>query len=189
MKYIIEHLEEGISEWCEIEYKHISSFVGKENLIFTNVTDPEDKERLKDLGRVEEKPARELGYVRCCILDPQAEDILTPHDANAFDFLIFGGILGDYPPKKRTEEELSAKMQDTPKRNLGDIQMATDTAVLCAKMIIYGIPFEEIPFTYDIEIELSEGESVQLPYRYIVQDGKPLLAPGLVEYLQKEDSF
>ena len=35
MKFIIEHLEDEVWEWCILEYRHMSEFVGKENLIFT----------------------------------------------------------------------------------------------------------------------------------------------------------
>ena len=37
MKFIIEHLEKKLFEWCLIEYEHISKIVGKNNLIITNV--------------------------------------------------------------------------------------------------------------------------------------------------------
>ena len=37
MKFIIEHLEPELYDWCLIEYEHISKIVGKENLIFTNI--------------------------------------------------------------------------------------------------------------------------------------------------------
>ena len=35
--FIIEHLEKGISKWSLIEYKNISSFIGRNNLWFTNI--------------------------------------------------------------------------------------------------------------------------------------------------------
>src|SRR3989344_3965037 len=37
MKYIIEHTENKIYDWCCIEYKHISKLVGRNNLIFKNL--------------------------------------------------------------------------------------------------------------------------------------------------------
>ena len=113
MKYIVEHLEKNVYKWCLIEYTHISKIVGKENLIFTNVK--KDKKKLEKLGEVREKSVKELNLKNACVLDPNAEITLSSKD-NSFGYLIFGGILGDYPPKKRTKSELSSKL-DFEKRN------------------------------------------------------------------------
>lgn len=190
MKYIIEHMEEEISEWCLIEYKHISTFLEDGKLIFTNVKNPNDKEILSKLGNTMEESITELAFNNSCVLDPEAKDILSPKDD--FDYLIFGGILGDYPARKRTKEGITDKMPENIRvssRNLGDKQMATDTAVLVGKLINSGINFENIQFVDEVEIDFGDGESVQIPFRYVVKDGYPILAPGAIEYLAKEDSF
>ena len=49
MKFVIEHLESELYEWCLIEYEHISKIVGKDNLTFTNIKS-EDKKKLRDYG-------------------------------------------------------------------------------------------------------------------------------------------
>ena len=36
-----------------------------------------------------------------CLLDPKAERDLTPDDRDAFRVFLFGGILGDDPPRGR----------------------------------------------------------------------------------------
>lgn len=186
MKYIIEHLEPGMYKWCIIEYRHISEIAGRDNLIFTNIRNGADK--LKGLGKVYRESVTELNFKKACILDPAAGETLCPEDKNKFGYLIIGGILGDYPMKKRTKAELSSKM-DVEKRNLGKKQMSTDTAVYVAKGIIEGKKLEDFNFKDEIEVEIHEGESVVLPFRYVIVNKKPLLPKGLVEFLKKRKEF
>ena len=99
---------------------------------------------------------------------------------------MFGGILGDYPPKARTKE---LQIPNAERRNLGKEQMSTDTAVLVVKLIVDGTPLEKIEFKDEIEIEIKEGESILLPYRYVVKNKKPVLPAGLIEMLKKQKGF
>ncbi|MBD3259428.1 hypothetical protein GF371_02230 [Candidatus Woesearchaeota archaeon] len=192
MKYIIEHLDEDLSQWSMWEYEQISKTVGKENLIFSNLHSIKNKqnlEKLKDLGETKEEPINELKQIdpkRACLLDPSAERTLCPEDADKFDFLIFGGILGDNPPQKRTEKLLSPRLPGIQKRNLGDMQMSTDNAVKTAKMIVEdGIPFDKIEFIDNYELKITEKESVVLPYRYLFEDNKPFMHKKLLKYLRE----
>jgi ribosome biogenesis SPOUT family RNA methylase Rps3 len=185
MRFVIEHLEPEVFDWCLIEYKHISKIVGKENLIFTNVT--EGKDKLEAFGEVHECSVKELGLQNACVLDPEGKKTLSSADSK-FDYLIFGGILGDNPPKKRTGPELSSKL-DFEKRNLGKEQMSTDTAVYVSKKIIDGKKLSDLKFKDNIEIELEEDESVELPYRYVIEHGKPVLPDGFVEFLRNREEF
>ncbi len=181
MKFIIEHLEPKLSEWCLLEYRHISKIVGKNNLLFTNT-----KRRSKDLeklGRTGAAPVSELKLKNACLLDPEAEKTLSHKDS--FNYLIFGGILGDNPPQHRTAE---IKV-NCEKRNLGNKQMSTDTAVLVAKKITEGKKFSDFKFKDTIEIQMAENESVILPFRYLLENEKPVLAHGLVDYLKRKKSF
>lgn len=192
MRYIIEHLEPRIYSWCLIEYENISQIVGKENTIFTNIKTNKQKEKLLKLGKVYKESIRELALTtfknkRLCLLDANAEETLAPKDAKNFDFLILGGILGDNPPRGRTMKELG-KLK-IPLRNLGKKQMATDTAVYVANKIIFGTPFENLKFIDQVEIRIREGESITIPFRYVVEQGKPLISPKLVEYLKKKRGF
>ncbi|PIN79587.1 hypothetical protein COV16_03445 [Candidatus Woesearchaeota archaeon CG10_big_fil_rev_8_21_14_0_10_34_8] len=182
MKYIIEHIDPEIYDWSLMEYKHISKVVGKLNVIFTNIKNNKDK--LRALGRVEEKQIKELKLKNACLLDPKAEKTLNPKDN--FDYLIFGGILGDDPPQGRTEKAFTGLKCE--KRNLGSVQMSTNTAVLVAKMIVDGRKFEEIKFVDELVIPVQEGEEIILPYRFVVKNGKPVLADGYVEFV-KENEF
>jgi ribosome biogenesis SPOUT family RNA methylase Rps3 len=91
---------------------------------------------------------------RVCLLDLRATKELSPSDANDFDVFIFGGILGDHPPKDRTSY-LRAEGFDT--RHLGAIQMSTDTAVLTSKLILEcGISIDKIPFIVEPEFFKKE---------------------------------
>jgi len=177
MKYIIEHLEDEVWEWCLLEYRHISSIVGKENLIFTNVED----NKVKELGEVRKESVLNMNFSNCCILDMNAEKELSFDDK--FDYFIFGGILGDNPPKGRTKV---LNKLNCEKRSLGKEQMSTDTAVLVTKMILDGKKLSEIEFKDTIELETNDGEDVILPYRYVIKDGNPILPKGLFEMLKKQ---
>jgi ribosome biogenesis SPOUT family RNA methylase Rps3 len=48
---------------------------------------------------------------------------------------------------------------------------------------------EDIQFTHHVDIDIKNGESVTLPYKYVIRDGKPVLAPGLVEMLRRQKGF
>ncbi len=182
--YVIEHMEQRVYEWCFLEYKHMSKLVGKKNLFFTNIA----SQKLKQLGRVTKKSVAELELDKPCLLDPKAPKLLTPADAKKFNTFVFGGILGDDPPQYRTKD-LVFKLRNAPRRNLGTEQMSTDTAVLVTKKIVDGTPFGSIPFSDGIEVHIKKGESVLLPYRYVIEKGNPVLAPGLLTYLRKQKGF
>ncbi len=211
MKVIIEHLDDEVFDWSYIEYRHISSFIGKNNLIFTNLERNEDGkkvrikgyEKLKNIGELKDKNIKELKseiekkYGKICLLDPKAEKILTQKDKKEFGIFLFGGILGDNPPRGRTEKAFRNLFEKSRKRNLGKKQMATNTAVFVAQKIIdEEIGFDKLDFVDKIEIVLEEGADKKgnprkysqiLPYRYLVEGGKPILPPGLIEYLKEMD--
>ncbi|CAK9106916.1 unnamed protein product [Durusdinium trenchii] len=48
--YIVEHLEEGLGEWCRLEYKHMASFVPPEQLVFVRWPAEEDVTQLVSSG-------------------------------------------------------------------------------------------------------------------------------------------
>ncbi|MBM3247361.1 hypothetical protein FJZ17_02370 [Candidatus Pacearchaeota archaeon] len=187
--YIIEHLEPELFEWCLIEYEHISQIIGKDYLWFTNIKNPEDKKRLEKFGSVFTKSARKMDFKGACVLDPEASKTLEPKEVKSFNYLIFGGILGDYPPKKRTQEELTPFIDNCEVRNIGKEQMSTDNAVFCVKQIELGKKFEELKFVEGVSIEINEFESVDLPYRYNLIKGKPLISKKIQLYLKKKKGF
>lgn len=186
-RYVIEHLEPELWDWCIIEYRHISKIVGKDNLWFTNIK-KSDTDKLKGLGKVSEESIKTIQLDNVCVLDPEAPQTIVPGDANKFDYFIFGGILGDNPPRKRTWEELTPFMKTAEARNIGKSQFSTDNAVYVAKKILEGTRLENIQFQDGLEIDIDDIESTILPYKYAVVDGQPLISPELIEYIKKKDS-
>ncbi|MEK6928583.1 MAG: RNA methyltransferase, partial [Nanoarchaeota archaeon] len=144
--YIIEHLEPEVFPWCLIEYKNISKIAGKENLWFCNLNGVKGVENLSSLGKCIKESVCKLALKNACVLDPDAEKTLSSEESKKFQYFIFGGILGDYPPKKRTKKELSSFLPHALKYNIGKEQMSTDNAVYVVKQIIKGKKLNEIPF-------------------------------------------
>ncbi len=170
-----------------LEYANMSKMVGKSNLWFTNVKRaPKELVRLGIVRKESIKYHEQMRLENPVVLDPAAKITLSPKDN--FKEIIFGGILGDDPPRARTEEELS-KFLPYQRRNLGKEQMATNTAVLVAKRISEGTPFDKLMFQDTIEIPIREGEDVILPYRYLIENNKPILPEGLIEFLKRKRTF
>ena len=179
--FIIEHLEPRMWPWCVIEYKRMRKLVGK-NLLITNT-----KSKLVNFAKTDSRSVNQLKPKNACILDPSAQKELVPEDANSFDAFVFGGILGDDPPQNRTTpafQELKGE-----RRNLGKEQMSTDTAVHVTWQILHGKKLSELQFQDRITISISDEAEIQLPYRYLVKNNKPVLAPGLHEYLRNRKGF
>lgn len=195
MKYIIEHMEEGFSEWVILEYSQIIRDVGKENLILTSLpestTEKDIPQRLLDLGL--NWTTREcveidggLDFSRVCLLDPAAEVDLTPEDSSKFDYFVFGGILGSHPRIDRTG--ILRKKYGFAGRRLGKLQMTTDTAIRTTTRIIENkTKFEEIKFLDYPEIRFNKYEATEMPFRYIIdENGEPILPRGMLEHIKKD---
>mmetsp|Transcript_80431 Transcript_80431/g.239637 ORF Transcript_80431/g.239637 Transcript_80431/m.239637 type:complete len:263 (+) Transcript_80431:56-844(+) len=122
--YIVEHMEEGMEDWCRLEYRHMCEIVPSERLLFLRfpagvdpaVLAPEggkpprtvasSLEELRDATETAPTsgeataPGAEAApalppWERICLLDMDAEEALEPEDCSRFDGLIFGGILGN----------------------------------------------------------------------------------------------
>lgn len=59
--------------------------------------------------------------------------MLAPEDGETFEVFLYGGILGDDPPRDRTGELRKLGFEG---RHLGEKQMTTDTAVGVSKIIV-----------------------------------------------------
>ena len=68
-----------------------------------------------------------------CLLDMRGKEVLGHGDAGHLKVFLFGGILGDHPPRDRTK---LLRHQTETLRHLGTLQLSTDTAVLTAKLIL-----------------------------------------------------
>lgn len=124
-----------------------------------------------------------------CILDPDAKHTLNPKEAKKFKYFIIGGILGDYPPKKRTKVELTKKLKHAEARNIGKKQFSTDNAVYVLKQIISGKKLNEMKFQNKISVKINKIESIDLPYYYPLIKGKPRISKALVSYLKNKKEF
>ena len=188
MKFIIEHLEPELYEWCEIEYEHISKIVGKRNLIFSNIKNKLGITKLKRNGIVQEKTISELNFDNICVLTQYSTKILESNDKYQFQYFVFGGILGDNPAQKRTNkiiENLKIKKINFEARNLGYKQMPTDVAVYVTKKILEGKKLSDFKFVDEVEIQVNENESINLNFRYVVDNNELIISEKLVGYLRK----
>jgi len=186
-KFIIEHLEPEIFPWCVIEYEHISETVGKENLVFMNILSGGKK--LEKFGNVLKSSVKDIKLRSVCVLDPDAKETLTPEIAKKFDAFVFGGILGDYPPKKRTKDELTKFLPQAKKFNIGKEQMSTDTAVFVVHQILHGKKMKDFVFKDGVSIPMDEFSSLDLPYRYVLVNGRVWMSSKLIDYLKKKKGF
>lgn len=186
--YILEHLDAELFAWSLIEYKRISKFVGKDNLWFTNIEE-KDKKKLEKYGKVFTESVKNMNLKDTCILDPEATETLSPEDKSRFKYIIIGGILGDYPAKKRTEELITLFMPTSAKRDLGKEQLSTDNAAYVAHEILSGTPLSKIKFIDNPEIEVNEIESVILPFRYPLVNGKALMSKQIIKHLKERPGF
>jgi len=149
--------------------------------------------------------SRGVDLAQICLLDPKAPRALTFQDFNRtketaatdqvdgpFLWFLFGGILGDDPPRDRTA---SLRTLGFPGRHLGGMQMTTDTALGVTKRVVednfrLDLPDtradEEAatrtesasdssrttqPFTWvdQPELKFGPGESVEMPFRYMAE--------------------
>lgn len=138
----------ALPEWVRLEYAHMLSSVGPSSKVaFTSLSTtsvPPLKEYLSgkpDGAKVElfTQPVLEVAAqqgidkARICLLDPRAEQVIQPDDADKFDVFLYGGILGDDPPRDRTGELRKLGFEG---RHLGPVQMTTDTAVGVTKRVV-----------------------------------------------------
>lgn len=129
----------------------------------------------------------EVDPAKVILLDPAATQALEPSDGDRFEYLLFGGILGDDPPQDRTKE---LRKLGFATRHLGPVQMTTDTAVIVAKHVIEDqIPLNALEYVDRPEIKLGKKETVELPFRYLKKDGVPQLPKGLIDLLKKSNEM
>ncbi len=189
MKIVIEHLEDGLWTWVYLEYENISRFLGRDKIIFSNIKSEKWRKVLSPLGKVWSNSILDYPNMdKLIILDPVAEETLEPRHVRDDDLLVIGGILGDYPPRKRTFKFITSRLLDKGVRtyNLGDKIFPIDSAALVAYMIACGKRLDEMEIIEGLEIPLSRESTLVLPFAYPVIDGKPFIHPRLLELLKEE---
>ncbi len=186
-KIIIEHLEDEFAPWILLEYRHSSLIAGRDMILFTNIPDRYHR-ILERYGTVSSESIVNLvssGIIKgedLVVLDPKAQRRLEREDLYG-KYVVIGGILGDHPPRGRTWELLTRKLLDygVITRNIGEGQYSIDGAVYYV-VELWRNKLDGFRFVDGVDIETPHGK-IHLPFRYPVVNGKPLLAPGLVEYL------
>ncbi|OSD00422.1 DUF431-domain-containing protein [Trametes coccinea BRFM310] len=206
--YVIEHMEEdeetpkSIPKWVELEYMHMRTLAGPGATVhFTHLSQgscstlsnlfSQDSDASKAEAYAHQKSVLQLmeekgiNLERACLLDPKAEKELSPEDGDGrFEWFLFGGILGDDPPRDRTGE---LRVLGFPGRHLGPVQMTTDTALGVTKIVVQDKKrLSEIPFLDHPTIVFNAKESVEMPFRYISDGKNPILPPGMREHLHED---
>ncbi|MCX8174164.1 MAG: SAM-dependent methyltransferase [Thermoplasmata archaeon] len=184
MQCIIENCEEKLSEWLYLEYKHAAN-IWHGKLCFTNVREERMYALLSNLtSAVFKEHVYELALENLIVLDPLAEKSLEPEDMQKADYIVIGGILGDREFTGKTKRLITEKIKGVA-RNLGKTQLSIDIAAYVAYQVLQGKRLSEIPLTVEVEIEHPDGHITVLPYGYPIVDGKVLITPGLIRYLQR----
>jgi ribosome biogenesis SPOUT family RNA methylase Rps3 len=100
--YIVEHLDEELGPWSELEYIAIATESHEAGARFLLSSLPAafkvpDALKAAPAFVAENRGVEELYAAdksRVCLLDPAAAKDLAPEDGDSFDVFLFGGILG-----------------------------------------------------------------------------------------------
>ncbi|KAK1715675.1 SAM-dependent RNA methyltransferase [Colletotrichum lupini] len=139
--YIVEHLDSELGPWSELEYIAIAreTHAAEGTFLLSSLragfVAPEKLQQVPAF-KAENRGVEELYAAdksRVCLLDPSAASDLSPEDGEKFDAFLFGGILGDDPPRDRTSE---LRKKGFEGRRLGPTQMTTDTAVRVTRIVV-----------------------------------------------------
>ncbi|TKA42415.1 hypothetical protein B0A54_06865 [Friedmanniomyces endolithicus] len=112
--FIVEHLDPELEQWQALEYKCIYQECKDSgaNFILSGVANASETQKQLGLpSDAVQKQSIEALYSspearqRVCLLDPKGEQDISPEDGELFDVFLFGGILGDEPPRGRLSDE------------------------------------------------------------------------------------
>ncbi|KAJ5909027.1 SAM-dependent RNA methyltransferase predicted [Penicillium taxi] len=191
--FVVEHLDPELGPWSALEYACIARESHARGARFLLSSVPAELQMPTDLAatkglEVEQRGVEEIfadRKERVCLLDPSAAVELSPDDGDTFDVFLFGGILGDDPPRDRTSE---LRKKGYVGRRLGPKQMTTDTAVRVTRIVVHErVPLEKISYVDYPEILVSEHERTEMPFRYVTDaSGEPIMPAGMVELIKKD---
>jgi ribosome biogenesis SPOUT family RNA methylase Rps3 len=102
--YIVEHLDDELGPWSELEYLTIAKESHQAGAKFCLSSVPEGlvlPDKLKATpGFTADGRGVEVLYAedksRVCLLDPSATKEMSPEDGDKFEVFLFGGILGQF---------------------------------------------------------------------------------------------
>lgn len=192
LTFVVEHLDPELGPWSALEYKTIaneSRQAGCEFILSSVPNSLLSSEELKEVGANARGDSVEVYFShkkeKICLLDPAAKQELEPEDGKNFDVFLFGGILGDDPPRDRTSE---LRKKGFIGRRLGPVQMTTDTAVRVTRLVVLeGKKLDDISYVDFPELQLDEHESTEMPFRYVTNnDGKPIMPNGMLELIKAD---
>jgi ribosome biogenesis SPOUT family RNA methylase Rps3 len=181
--FVVEHLDTELGPWSALEYRTIAKESHESGCDFIlssipgSLLETQNVKEILELGGQAKAESIEDYFVdrknKICLLDPAAKQELSPDDAK-FEVFLFGGILGDDPPRDRTSDLRKKGFQG---RRLGPVQMTTDTAVrVTRKVVLEQIEVDKIPYVDFPELKLDEHESTEMPFRYVVDgEGRPVM--------------
>jgi ribosome biogenesis SPOUT family RNA methylase Rps3 len=210
--FIVEHMDPELEKWQHLEYRTIAAECASASsqFILSGLPKP-----VSELAEVEQSPASVDDLVsnagipkeRVCLLDPRGESDLAPEDGDKFDVFVFGGILGDDPPRDRTAE---LRVKGFGGRRLGKEQLTTDTAARVTRIVVQEkselycffpnlvsrigegfankcetkkVPLAQVPYVDRPTIQVSASESVEMPFKYVKgKDGKAIMPEVRVQY-------
>ena len=176
---LIEHLESDLGKWILAEYRNAYRIAG-DRLLITGVEVPGIPSTRRSFHEIAD-------LNKTVILDPSADEVLTPRDLDVYKYIVIGGILGSHPPMGRTRKLLSDRFPMVAKRNIGEHQFSIDGSVYMVMEISKGREISEIPIAVGLRIRMlvtiySEHE-IYLPYAYPLVKGKPVISEELLKYL------
>ncbi|CAD6579234.1 MAG: hypothetical protein ASARMPREDX12_009101 [Alectoria sarmentosa] len=193
ISYIVEHLDPELGPWSTLEYRSIAQESAKAGVRFFLSSVPQAMSLPPELRDFESLTIEHLSVEelfqedkgRVCLLDPAATVELSPDDGTKFNVFLFGGILGDDPPRDRTSE---LRKKGFRGRSLGPIQMTTDTAVRVTRTVIQQkVPLKDIPYVDYPELQIDEHESTEMPFRYVkTVDGLPCMPEGMMDLIKAD---
>ncbi|KAJ9654391.1 hypothetical protein H2198_006553 [Neophaeococcomyces mojaviensis] len=190
--FVVEHLDPELGPWSALEYKTIDQETKQAGCDFILSSVPDSllqSQELQDVGASARSDSVEVYFAdikdKICLLDPAAKQELEPADAQKFEVFLFGGILGDDPPRDRTSE---LRKKGFAGRRLGPVQMTTDTAVRVTRAVVLeGQKLEDVPYVDFPELKLNEHESTEMPFRYVVDKNKePIMPNGMIDLIKAD---
>lgn len=148
----------GFPHWALLEYRQMLLLVGPGSTVhFTGLkpnsaaslrtalassssssTKPSAEAQIHTEGILDFAAKAHIPISAICLLDPKAPQPISVRDAaspppDGFSHFLFGGILGDDPPRDRTS---ALRAHGFPGRHLGTMQMTTDTALGVTKRVV-----------------------------------------------------
>ncbi|MCJ1396262.1 hypothetical protein MMC18_009151 [Xylographa bjoerkii] len=191
--YVVEHLDPELGPWSSLEYQAIATETAETGSKFCLSSLSKSLELPNELRNtpglvVEHRSVEEIYKLekdKVCLLDPAAPSELSIEDAALFDVFLFGGILGDDPPRDRTAE---LRQKGFKGRRLGPIQMTTDTAARVTRLVIQQkVALDKIPYIDYPELKINEHESTGMPFRYVMdENGNPVMPKGMIDLIKSD---